>query len=436
MKHLFSLLFIVLGAVFIAPCCYAYTPDEVVANICNEYDLDRSTCNYLYTYTYRQGDNRIICAVYPSDTMPSLRYGSGIYGNSPGMNFQFVNGYTWTDNNTSSGVYTNNGTAQIAGNIDDYNTFDLPHSFYGSFDSVSFTPYQNGQNLTESQAVLYNQIANPVTNKATFPVYKTLYSQYMLDKGLSIDSAFLADNNFNVVLEMPIVTSYNELDSDYSGFYCLSTVNTYTFKFELARTPGYVPSTEWFDTYLIIGYTLPTNTECTIYFGTVSDFFHPFCYKRDDASQYLTLDNFQNEKKFAVSDTVIYGFSVSASPPGDPANGAYTGIKWRVQSPAVEISPLYLSFTYAYEENGTVTEGEGSDDYDGFINTFINNVTFSTYQSVSVSVPNYDGSYDITYDSNFLYLMDKIFNVNFISQMVVGVLAVSMACYIIFGKML
>lgn len=457
----FLILVVMVGALFCAPAVMADDTEDssyaqaVVDNICTWYSLDRDDVNYIYTYTYRQGDNRIIVAVYPSDLQPSLRYGSGIYGDTFGMNFQFVNGYTWTDNDTAFGQYTDNGTAQIAGNIDGYNNFDLPHNFFGSFGSVSFVPYRNNQNLSEAEAVLYNTVLPPVeTTEQTYS--DMMLQQFLHENHLSVDTAtawLVSPSGQPTQIPISFTTPAN-----YSGDIWIKCA----------------PYTPYLDKFTPI---VRDDVSLVDYAGYKISILYDF--EVTDVSLYAVTD-----REFVQSLPAYPSINVSDTPHGDHASpftnehGYYSiqGVSYwgdlctihnaqneRTQLYCIwefnplpyaaipRLVPLYVGLDVVTTDiNGDTVISRDSNDYRQFVTNYNQNAvsgltgtysgsTFSKQdwrgQSVSQDV-DYRNDFTITYDSNLGQVFRTIFSMGdgYILTLCIGGLSIAFAAYVLFGK--
>lgn len=452
-------MFLVLGVIFIAPSASAEeAPAEIkqiVENICDYYSLNVDDVDYIYTYGYTNGANRPVVAVYPYYLTPSLRYGSGIYGDSLAMNYQFVNGFIYRDMGDSNGQYSDTGTGQLVGTKDDYNTFDLPHPFYGTFDSVTFNPYRNDENLTESQAVAYNKVEAPLANVDLTHI-KPVLTSYLESKGWSVTGAYLADSNLSQTKPLNIVTNYNDLPDEYEGLYCLRSSTAGLYKFSVALTPGADPNdySDYWDDYLVVVFNTSDLTNVTCYFGSAyPQSAHPVALKIGTANWVTDVAT----TPMTIFDEVFRGVAIGTSFEESQSTQIRVAVRWRYNNtaaiPQPQISPLYAAFDYSNEVNGTVTDGNGSSEYNDYETNYYN----TTYQNAvtgltgTITGPtsfsaNWGGEmpdttigYDdtVTFDDAGLgSFFQRIWSVGngYFTSLLLAVLAVAFAAYVLYGR--
>lgn len=459
-----SLCFILtlLGVMFIAPSASAEeAPAEIkqiVENICEHYSLNADDVDYIYTYGYTNGANRPVVAVYPYYLEPNLRYGSGLYGSDStlAMNYQFVNGYVYRDMGGSNSFYSDTGTSQLVGTKDGDNTFDVPHDFYGTYDSVSFYAYANYENLTEAQAVSYNKVEAPLANVDLTHI-KPVLTGYLESKGWSVTGAYLADSNLSQTKPLNIVTDYNDLPPEYEGLYCLRSSTAGLYKFSVAITPGSDPNdySDYWDDYLVVVFNTSDLTNVTCHFGCAyPQSAHPLALKIGTANWVTDITT----TPMTIFDEVFRGVSIGTAFNESQSTQIRLAVRWRYNNtsaiPRPQISPLYVGFDYSNEVNGTVLDGNGSTEY----NDYETNYYTTTYQQAVTGLTgtitgrtSFTGSWTgenadttIDYDDNMTFddeagfgdFFQDIWRVGdgYFTTLLLSVLAVAFAAYLIYGR--
>lgn len=469
MRFLFSFIFSLLIAIALgvfAPKASAYDFTDSQVNLiidrCAEHsNLDIDNISFvLMSYDYGYGSSTPtsvsqVGVVFLVDKKLSLN-SPNIYYSYPSLYSDF--GYSpiyryYIYYSPSIGYFIESYYIDNVSSRSFYYTTDYGHLYVfsntGSFPSVS-----------EYNFISFKRITG--TFISSISTYHPLVTSYLLDNNFVPTGCYFANESGEPLYALNLVDDVSQLPDDFSGVYCKRTVYPTYFSFEVSYTLDSSPNDfqDFWDSYLCVQFDQVEYSYLHLYFGSLvyqrSNHLHPFIANL--GTGFNSYDsNFENFT-FLNSTKLFYGGSTSyTAPEGTNLDSSFiVGMRWRVYNhlsaiPWTDISPMCLGISYKHinVDTGEADEGLDSPDYHNYYESYLQNImnTFTGTYTGSTSADlsfddatintdfDYINDYVLTYDSNFLYLVSECFKLDYLNGVVTGVLAISFACYIIFGKM-
>lgn len=450
LKFFLSSLVIVLGVVFTAPHALAWS-DDVPVDV--QTLLDRcvletgwveNECQYFYV-SYEWNDNINYYAVLiNSNTVDYVDF----QVNSNGSNGNFGTNAIYYDYiNLSVSNFAVNGTeyGYMYNYTGTYGFGNFPFNVYTSFDADVF-------HCNEPSKIVINRLVDTV-NQTNFTSVKPVLTSYLDVHSWEITGAYLAENNdnsFSQVLPLNVVLNPNSLPADFEGLYCLVEKKDWYYRCSVALTAGSDPNdySDYWDTYLIVVFAPSDLTNFTCYLGYSFDNSpHDLAFKFGSNS-WLSGSSLR-AVPYNIFNYHFYGCAVGSAFAESSSPLMYCGIKWRNMSLSAiskpEISPLIVAFDYSNTVNGTVTDGNGSSDYNNYETNYFNTVyqnsisgltgSFSSSSFTGASVPadfevNLSPDYDFSSLSNLLSVLLN----PFVLTLVIASITIGIIGYILYGK--
>lgn len=257
-------------------------------------------------------------------------------------------------------------------------------------------------------------------------------------------------NNQGRMTQIPISQVEPE---GYTGLYCYPyEYSKFLTGFKVRLTTGENPLDYqlYWNQQLVVEFEDVNYTTLSLYGLQSNNKFAPDVVFYKNPSDRLPLDNSETTQGYFTVDCKNYiGTHIVVTEENNVTGKFYLVGNWWSDDLGVSDLLFGMSFTQT-DDNGNVTNGKGSTNYNNTVNNYIQqsqigltgvyngqnglSSSFSKPDSLDITEPTYNGDYDLTYDGNFLYLFDKLMDLEFVTKMLIGVFSISIAIYIIFGS--